>query len=256
MVFWVPLHLSGLKTSNWNYLYSFLFGLFPFFGGIIGMVKSKIWGRFESSLGKSVFYTSLGLFLWGMGETIWSYYNFVVHQPAPYPSIADLGFAPSIVFWVIGVIYLTKASGASVAFRKSKLAKVFTVIVPPLLLWASYYLLVTKARGGVLVPQGETKLKVILDIAYPFGDFSALTIATVILGLSFKYFGGFFKVSIISILLGLGVMFFGDMVFSYTTTVQSYYNADWGDLILTAGVFLMSFGIVGFATQPTAKGEK
>jgi hypothetical protein len=41
-------------------------------------------------------------------------------------------------------------------------------------------------------------------------------------------------------------MFIADTIFSYTTTVGTYYNADFGDLILALGTFLISFGILGF----------
>ena len=102
------------------------------------------------------------------------------------------------------------------------------------------------ARGGILVPSGETALKTFLDIVYPLGDFVGLTIAIIISGLSFKYLGGRYIWDIGSILVGLGVMFIADTVFSYTTTVGTYYNADFGDLLLTLGVFLLSFGVLGF----------
>jgi hypothetical protein len=38
-----------------------------------------------------------------------------------------------------------------------------------------------------------------------------------------------------------------DFVFSYTTTVGTYYNGNFGDLMLTTGLFLLSFGVLGFA---------
>jgi hypothetical protein len=74
----------------------------------------------------------------------------------------------------------------------------------------SYYVLVVVARGGVLVPEGETMLKYILDIAYPLGSFLALTISAIVSGLSFKYLGGRYLYDIYSILLGLAVMTFAD----------------------------------------------
>lgn len=248
--YWIVLHLSHKTDTNYNFVYSLLFSLVPLVGGLIGMVKSKIWGRLKSHLGRAIFYLSTGLFLWGAGSMIWSYYNIIAKVEIPYPSFADIGFALSIVFWAVGAVYLSKASGASFAFRKSTSAKVFTFFVPALVLAVSYYLLVSVARGGTLVPEGETALKVVLDIAYPFGDVLSLTLATVIFGLSFKYFGGFFKKSIIFILLGLAIMYFGDFIFSYTTTVGTFYNGDWGDLVLTLGLSAMTLGVLGFASNP------
>src|SRR5437867_1035083 len=93
---WVYIHLtcrtSPTAADNVNFWYSFLFGLIPLVGGAIGILKSGIWGGFKSVIGKAIFFFALGLLCWGFGETIWSYYNFFKHQPAPYPSIADIGF--------------------------------------------------------------------------------------------------------------------------------------------------------------------
>jgi hypothetical protein len=242
--------VTGHKSGDLNYLYSFLFGLIPFFGGLIGMLKSRMWGGLRSAMGKAIFFVSLGLFLWGTGENIWSYYNFVKNVPAPYPSLADLGFAPSIFFWIIGTFYLAKATGAWLTFSRSRTAKVIAVAVPVLLLIPSYYLQVKLARGGVLVPPGETVLKAILDIVYPFGDFLALTLAAVVLLLSYQFAGGIYRKAVYVLLFGLTMMYVGDMVFSYTTTKQTYYNADFGDLLLSTGQFLMTLGILAFAVRP------
>lgn len=245
IIFWLVILLSGSKDSFSNYLYSFLFGLIPLFGGLVSMIRSKVWGGMKSAVGKAVFFIGLGLFLWGCGELIWSYYNFFMNEPAPYPSLADLGFAPSIFFYGLGAAYLSKATGAKYGLR-SKLAKVFVTIAPIIILIFSYYILVTVARGGVLVPEGETILKIILDIVYPLGDFIALVIAIIISGLSFKYLGGKYKTDITFIMIGLGVMFIADTIFSYTTTTGSYYNANFGDLMLTTGLFCLTFGVLGF----------
>jgi len=211
----------------------------------MAMLNAKMWGGFKSSVGKAVFFLGLGLFCWGSGEAIWSYYNFFVGEPAPYPSLADLGFAPSIFFYGLGAIYLSHATGAKFGLR-NPYAKVFVTIAPFLLLALSYYLFVTVARGGILVPPDETPLKTILDIVYPFGDFVALAISVIVSGLSFKYFGGRYVFDIISILLGLAVMTIADAVFSYTTTVGTFYNGQFGDLLLTTGLFLLTFGALGF----------
>jgi hypothetical protein len=244
-IFWLGLYLTGTTEGFYNYFYSFLFGLIPLIAGAIAIIKSNTWGGIKSALGKAVFFIGLGIFLWGCGELIWSYYNFFMDVPAPYPSIADIGFAPSIFFYGLGAVFLSKVTGAKFGLRNSA-AKLFAVVGPFVILAFCYYLLVVVARGGTLVPEGETGLKTLLDIAYPLGSFLALTVAIIISGLSFQYLGGKYKTDILAILLGLAVMFVGDTAFSYTTTVGSYYNANWGDLLLTTGTFLLSYGVLGF----------
>lgn len=256
VIFWLGLFVTHHNSGDPNYWYSFLFGLIPFFGGLAGMFRARIWGGLKSTLGKAVFFVSLGLFLWGFGENIWSYYNFFKHVPAPYPSLADIGFAPSIFFWILGTAFLSVATGALFALKKSHLSKLLVVLAPLILLIPSYYLQIHVARGGVLVPHGETITKTILDIAYPFGDFLALTFAAIVYGLSYRYFGGMYRRAASFILAGLAVMYCGDSIFSYATTKGTYYNADWGDLVLTIGLFLMTYGILAFATKPNAEKQK
>jgi hypothetical protein len=251
VAFWAFLLISDRKSGTLNYWYSFLFGLIPLFGGLVGMFKAKLWGGLKSSLGKAIFFISLGLFLWGFGESIWSYYNFFRHVPAPYPSVADIGFAPSIFFWILGTAFLAVATGALFALKKTHWAKVFVVLVPLILLVPSYYIQVTLARSGTLIPPDETALKTVLDIAYPFGDFLALGFASIIFILSYRFFGGIYRRAIVCLLAGLIVMYCADSIFSYTTTEGTYYNGDWGDLLLAFGLYLMTFGILAFATKPT-----
>ncbi len=248
--YWVVIFFSGATDSFHNYFYSFVFGLIPLFGGPIAMYQSRIWGGFKSAVGKATFFVGLGVFAWGFGELIWSYYNFILNVPAPYPSIADIGFAPSIFFYSLGAFYLAKPSGASFAFRHP-MAKVFAAAAAFLVFIFSWYVLVIVARGGVLVPEGETALKTILDISYPLGGFIGLLTAVLVSGLSFRYLGGRYKTDIVAILLGLAFMYIGDTIFSYTTTIGTYFNAQFGDLMLATGTFLLTFGALGFSTMKT-----
>jgi hypothetical protein len=248
-VYWAILFGSNTTEGFHNFFYSFLFGLTPLIGGIVAVFNAKVWGGLKTAIGSAIFFVGFGMFLWGGGELIWSYYNFFLGEPAPYPSFADIGFAPSIFFYGIGALYLSKVTGARFGLR-SKLAKIGLLLTVLIVLPLSWYILVVLARGGVLIPPGETPLKVILDIVYPLGSFFALLVAIIISGFSFKYMGGKYTFSIVMLILGLFAMFVGDTMFSYTTTVGTYYNANFGDLILTTGTFLLTFGILGFYRYP------
>jgi hypothetical protein len=249
LIYWVFLQQSDLTTSIYNFLYSFLFSLIPLLGGFAAMVKANVWGRLKSNVGTAVFFIGLGLFSWGAGSMVWSYYNIFSNIVAPYPSYADLGFLLSIPFWAIGVIYLSRATGAKFGMKKNK-GKAILVLVPPMIVAASYYLLVVVARGGVITEAFDNNLKLFLDIAYPSGDAIILTLSLVILGLSFNYLGGQYKLSILSILFGFGFMYLADFIFSYTTALGTFYNGNWGDLFFTIALFLITFGILGFCTRP------
>ncbi len=248
LVYWTGLQVSGVKTSPYNYLYSFLFGLPPLIGGLITIFTAPHWGGFKTNAGKGIFYTGLGLFLWGGGSMVWVfYYNFTLGVPVPYPSLADLGYAPGSFLYALGVFYLAKLSETRLHLV-SKRGKLFVAVAPLVVGALSYYLFVTIARDGVLIIDGKAPIKIFLDIVYPLGDFIALTIVVLISGLSFPYMHGKYKFDIAATLAGISLMFIADVVFSYTTTVGTFYNGNFGDLLFTLSTSLLTFGILGFYT--------
>ena len=107
---------------------------------------------------------------------------------------------------------------------------------------ASYYLLIVIARGGSLDFSDSGALKIFFDLAYPIGDIVILTLATLVYGLSFKYFGGQFKFGIYILLLGFILNYFADFAFSYTTTVETFYPGGAADLLFTMAMIALSYG--------------
>ena len=257
IIFWFFLLATHRTFGNLNYFFSFLMGLLPFFGGIVAMMRARDWTSMKGYVSRGVFFLGLGLFCWGCGELIWSYYNFFTGVSAPYPSFADLGFAPSVFFYCIGAVYLARAAGADLGLRR-RFATLFMVVVPVIMFFFSYYFLVTVARQGVLLSSSDSPLKNFFDIAYPIGDFISLTAAVVISGLSFRFIMSEYRIAIFSILSGLAVMFVADSIFSYTTSLATYFNGDLGDIIFTIALFLLTFGVLGFCgeTDESALNEK
>ena len=246
IVFWAILALMHRISGSTNYLFSFFMALLPFFGGLYAMIRARNWTSLKGFVSRGVFFLGLGLFFWGCGELIWSYYNFFGGVAAPYPSFADLGFAPSEIFYCIGSVYLARAAGADLGLNR-RFSKLFIVVVSVLMAFVSYYIFVVVAHHGVLVTQGDSFLKSVFDLAYPIGDFVSLTTAVIISGLSFKYITKEYRAAVLAVLLGLAVIFIADSVFSYTTSIGTYFNGDLGDLVFISALFFLTFGVLGFA---------
>lgn len=252
--YWLGLHATHHVTGTPNYLYSFALGLMPLVGGIWALLGARRWGGLNSAMGQAALFLGIGLALWGGGEIVLSYYNFFGGQAVPYPSWADLGFGPSIFFWVSGVFFLSRANGARLGWRSIR-TRVALVIALAVALVASYYLLVVVARDGI-VSNGGGELKILLDVFYPLGDFLALSFAIGAYTLSRGRLGGNYKQPIFSILTGLAVMFLADFIFAYTTTKGTYYNGDLGDLMLMMGLALITYGSLGLGSGPLALKDK
>lgn len=58
---WFVLFTSGAKETFQNYLFGATYGLVSLWGGIWGLVISKKWGGFSSTIGKAIILLSLGL---------------------------------------------------------------------------------------------------------------------------------------------------------------------------------------------------
>ena len=235
----------GVEVTLSESLYQFALGLIPLLGGVCGLLKSKIWGGMKSYVGRALFFISIGAICWGFGQMFWSlYYNILTKVDIPYPSLADVGYSLSFPFLAIGLISLSKATGARLSLRHP-VGKILALLTTIIAVLAAYYLLIIVARGGT-IDFTEGGLKLFFDLAYPIGDLVILLSSVLVYGLSFNYLGGKYKIPILSILFGLFVLFLGDFTFSYTTTVGSYYNGHWVDVVLPTAWMLIVFGVNSF----------
>ncbi|OGY58939.1 MAG: hypothetical protein A3H06_02420 [Candidatus Colwellbacteria bacterium RIFCSPLOWO2_12_FULL_44_13] len=235
------LYISGQRDTTLN-LTSNSYGIMSLLGGLYGVfVVARHWGGFKSDVGKAVTFFSIGLIVWSVGFSIYLYYNLVLQVEVPYPSWADAGFFPAYALWAIGMVMLSKATGAKFGLRKLG-GKALLLLVPVSIAAASYYLLIIVARGGV-VDFEQDLIKIFLDIGYPLWDVIILTIAILIYGLSYRYFGGKYRLPIYIILGSFVINYFGDFSFSYTTTIGSYYNGSFADVMFATTMYLISVGI-------------
>lgn len=242
VIWWIFINANGLVGTSQNFYFGALLGVLPIAGSIFGFLNARKWGNFKSAIGQAIWLISLGLLTWGIGTLIFAYYNIVLQVEVPYPSIADSAYILSWPLWIFGMIRLSKATGAKYGLRLSG-GKLILLAVPALVVLISYYLLVFVAREGVIVFTDVEKYKLFFDLAYPLGDVVILTVALLIYGLSFKYLGGIYKKSIYMILASFVLMYFADFAFSYTTTVDTFYTANWVDLLFTVTFFTLSVGV-------------
>lgn len=239
-------YLAGIQSSQTkdlpiNLMFSVSNGILAFIGGGTGLLISRHWGGSKSAVGKAILLMSLGTVSWSLGNAIWSFYNFALHQEVPYPSLADFGFALAVPLWIIGVFYLSKATGAKFSLQKLR-GRVMLIVLPVIAAIFSYYFLFVIARGSSFAVEGGL-LKIFFDFYYPLGDWIILTMSFLIFGLSLKYLGGRFRWPVFIILIGFILMFIADFSFSYTTTVNTYFNGSYPDLLFATALFVLSFGI-------------
>src|SRR3989338_5731507 len=106
------LYLNGWTDTKWNYL-SGTYNIISFAGGFYGLFfVARHWGGWKSDVGRAIIVLSTGLIVWGIGLAIYLFYNLALQVEVPYPSWADAGFLPAYALWAIGIVMLSKATGA------------------------------------------------------------------------------------------------------------------------------------------------
>jgi hypothetical protein len=245
------LFVSGTKEQIINYWWAAGLSAMAIITGLLGLITSKNWSWLKSGVGKGVFFISLGIIMWGIGQAGWTYYLF--KDPtvtSPPERILDVLFMSSIPFWFYGALKLSKATGAKYGLKKYS-GKILAVALVAIMAAVSYYFLIIVARGGLDYLQNKSVVDIVVDLGYSIGEGIIFTLALVIFGLSWKFLGGRFKYPIIAILIGFGILYLADFAFSYLNGQEKYYNGDISDLL-----FLVAFTVFGVGLcllDPTKK---
>lgn len=240
---------SGIQKNFWNYLYGILWNTMPLFGGAIGMYQSISQKIFRTNVSKAKFFISTGLFIWGCGNLVWQYYNLIQKVEVPYPSFADFGYLSAAFLWIIGIIYLSRATGATVGFKKVR-KKFLLLLAPTTIAACSYYFLLFVLKRP---SYSDNPLKISLDLIYPSMDLIILTLILIVSGLSVNFFRGKYKASLFSIIVGFFGLFIADFMFSYMTTIGTYYNGCWLELFFNCTFYLLTWGTLSFYVVPRNK---
>jgi len=218
--------------------------------GIFGLVTAKHWSWLKSKVGQAVFFISLGIIMWGVGQAGWTYYAFKFptqeYQPA---RILDILFFSSIPLWFYGVLKLTKATGAKYGLQKTS-GKLLVLGLSIIMIVFSYYFLVIVARGGSSY-FSQPLWEQFFGLGYSVGDTIIFTIAIAIFGLSWKYLGGRFKGPILTILVGFGILYFADFFFQFRSGKGDYYNGDISDILYFVAITTLCIALC--MLDPSAK---
>lgn len=241
-IWWISLFLSGVSETFQNYLFGATYGLICLWGGFLGLIISKKWGGFSSTLGKAIIFLSFGLLCQEFGQLIFSYYNIFQKVEIPYPSLADVGYFGSIPFYIIGMTLLAKASGAKFSMN-AVVSRLQAIVIPIVLVTISYIIFLRGYEFDFNDP-----LKIFLDFGYPFGEAIYISAAILAYSLSRKFLGGVMKSRILLLIGAFFVQYIADFNFLYQTVQGTWINGGYGDYIYFLAYFLMTLGLIQLKT--------
>ncbi len=238
-IWWVSIFVRGLTEGIENDAFTIIYPVLALMGGIMGWIFSRKWGGFKSTLGKSIGMFSLGLLAQFLGQVLYNYYIFVLGIDEPYPSIGDVSYFASVIFYIFGVWYLAKVSGVKSSV-KSFNGKLKAVAIPVIILLSSYLLLLKDYELDF-----SDKTLLFLDFGFPIGQAIFVSIAFMALFISKDILGGMMRKPIMLLIIALIFQYVADFAFSYQFSVnpESTYVGDFLDYLYCASYFFMAISL-------------
>ncbi len=173
-----------------------------------------------------------GCLSWATGQTVWSFYEVVLHREAPFPSPADVGF---LLFPVLAGVGLVRWLGTQ---HDQLVARSRDVLDGAILAGSLLVVSWVTTLGSVLQSDTSSWAPFVLSLSYPAGD---LVLATLVL-LALARAGSAERATLLALALGLGALATADSAYVYLVGTGAYTSAD-----LTAGGWVLGFGWVAAA---------
>ncbi len=172
-----------------------------------------------------------GVACWAAGQSVWSYYEVIVGEPAPFPSLADVGYLALPLLAMAGL--LARPSQAFAGRGRVRIGLDVLLVIVSLFTASWATTLGEVYRGG-----SGSMLARTVSLAYPAGDLALLTIVVTVL--AYAHAGGRF--GLVCIGTGLAALAVADSGFAYFVAVGSYHTGNLIDVCWVAG-----FAILGWA---------
>jgi diguanylate cyclase len=240
LVWWAYILGTGLRETDQNYLFGFIYAFIALIGGVNGFLIAQKYGGFKSLVGKGIIFFSLGLLGLWWGQSVWSYYNLILRVEVPYPSLADIGFFSIIPFYTAGMINFLKASGSKFSLKNLD-GKLAIVLLPLAFVALAYFMFVRN-----LAPDFTDPIKTFFDFGYPLGEAIPISLALVTFYLSKGMLGGKMKGKVLFLIIALIWHIVTEYAFIYTVADGSYYNAGPIDLMYMTSFMVTSLSLLSF----------
>jgi riboflavin transporter FmnP len=237
-IWWISIYVRGLYEGTENNAFTLIYPWVSLFGGLIGIGIAKKWGGLKSYFGSSLVYFSLGLLAQFFGQFIYAILIYILGVD-PYPSIGDVGYYGSTIFYILGALKLMKV--VSPSWKKHlKPSTVLTMIVIPLaMLLLSYQFFLRGYEFG-----NTPWLTMVLDFAYPLTQAIYVSLAIGIFVASRKMLGGIMRIPTVFLLSALVVQYICDFMFLYQSSQETWYVAGPNDYLYFLAYCAMTLAII------------
>lgn len=239
---WWVIVITQFNQYKFLVVFSSVYGVMSLVGGIFGLFISRQWG-FKSVIGKTVLMFSIGLLAQEFGQLVYSYYNLFRNIEVPYPSIGDIGFFGSILFYIYAALLLAKTSGVKIKFHSFR-QTIQSILFPIAILIVGCLLVLPGYQADWSNP-----LKIFLDVAYPLGEAIYISIAILTYTLSKRKLDGLMKNKILFLLSALFFQFLCDYLFLYQESHGLWHVGGFNDFTYLTSYFLMTLALLQLSNK-------
>jgi signal transduction histidine kinase len=176
---------------------------------------------------------------WGLGEAVWGYYDLVLLDELPFPSMADVGYLAAIPLSV----------GALLSFRsfRDSLAVEVGAAVDGLIVACSLFTVSwTLVLDALYDSSRQTDWTRAISLAYPIGDIVLVTLA-VYVSLRARSWA---RRSILLLTFGFVLNSLADSSFTYLTATGQYVTGNPIDTLWLAGFALIGLAALSQTWEP------
>jgi diguanylate cyclase (GGDEF)-like protein/PAS domain S-box-containing protein len=179
---------------------------------------------------------------WGLGQTVWSYFELVKGQQVPFPSFADLGYLIAVPLAVAGVLCFPWAPARATSLLRTILDALLIAGSLFIISWSTVLGTVYRAGSGGLIAQ-------LIGLAYPAGDIVIGTIVLIVASRANREN----RLPLLLLAGGLLANLLADSGFAYLTTTNKYGSGNPIDTGWAAGYLLIAIaGIRAARTRVVA----
>lgn len=236
-LWWAFIYSNNYIDTAHNNLYTVTYPILSLLGSIVGIFSAVKWGAYKSYIGKSIIFLSLGLFAQFFGQAGYTYYIYIL-KVEPFPSVGDIGYFSSIVFYFFGALYLGLAMGLGRQLKEFKNIFLITIVAI-----ASFSVVYGFFLRNYIFDKSDLLVST-LNYAYPLGQSLYLALTVSIFLLSYNYAKGLMRFPVIMLLFALATQFFADFMFLFQTNHESWYVGGINDFIYSVAYFLMGAGLL------------
>jgi diguanylate cyclase (GGDEF)-like protein len=178
--------------------------------------------------------------LWGLGEVLWRWYEVVLGDEVPFPSVADVAYLAAVPFAVAGLLGFARRSGGSFAVR--------TVLDGCLVATAMLFVAWALVLGPAWHADAGGTWAQVISVSYPATDLVLAVLALLVLlwGRSEQ------RAGLRTMAAGLLVMAAADVAFTWLTNNGSYTSSNPLSMLWPVAYVVIALASVRPATSTVA----